>query len=147
MLFRFSAVAVLGLGWFVACGGGDDGGVTTDTSDDGVAVDAAVDADQNAPGNAARVQGLTAPQLTSMCTHLVDVSDYRVVDCAGHATKVGVADEPTCEMDYGMLRATCNMTVGDLESCLVALNALTEAQVCAFEFPPACTPVIAPECN
>ena len=115
-----------------ACGGGKGGGGSSGVSGSKQIID------------------LDAAERSQVCEFLADVlGPERTVDCGGGETR-GVGGEASeCVAEFTSLAMNapgCTITVGQYETCIEALANLSDAQICADDFPAACAPLLASEC-
>jgi len=108
----------------VACGGGDDSGLS----------------DSKVVGT------LTLEEAMSLCQELAGVFPERTVDCGGGNTLTVGIDPAECTDQPPM---TCTATVGQFRDCFGDISDLTDAQWCDpnTQPPASCAPVLSAECG
>jgi hypothetical protein len=122
---KWIASAFLCTGLAFACGGGDDGGVDSNT----------------------KVADLTDDEAADECEFLVDEFPARDVDCDGTIVTVGFESEAECLADLPTDPA-CPATVGQAEDCFDALDSLSDDDLCELSaLPSECAPLASAACS
>jgi hypothetical protein len=123
---RWLAVGVM----MIACGGGSSGGRGGNDAGSGLS-------------GGKRIADLTADEVRQICEYsLEQEGEMRTVECPdGTDRTAGGQDVGACIASVDALRPTydrCGLTVAELERCVDALAAQTDAQICADATPTEC---------
>jgi hypothetical protein len=130
---RWIGVAVASMALAFACGGGSGGG---------------------GPGvsGSKKIIELSPAETEDVCDFLADLlGPEREIDCGEGATvRVGGADAAECVAEFSDLQSNapdCMLTVGQYETCIRAIGAMTDSQWCSQMFPSECAGLFDSACS
>jgi hypothetical protein len=129
----------------IACDGGQHRTLYFDaaTAPDGDGMHSGVSRDE-------RIVAISASEMMQFCAWLIPLQGpERTIDCPGGTTVTTGTSNTIAQCvaegtDFQAMNPSCESTVGQYEDCLLALDALTDMQICDSTIPPACGPLFNP---
>jgi hypothetical protein len=112
-----------------ACGGGGSGGSGVD--------------------GGKRLVDLSDSEITELCEFAFAADPEREITCSDGTVTVGQASVAECVQEANESAAAapnCPVTVSQYEACISALGDQSDADLCEFNFPAACAPLLQEAC-